>query len=107
MLKENEVVLVYANKIKKLLGANYMEETDEVLREIVEEITSIACDISNREWNDEKLFPYISKAVRAEYLARGAEGLLSNTEGSISNSFEDIVDKMRSNIIKNGVRRLK
>lgn len=106
MLKDNEVVFVYANKIKKLLGANYREETDEVLRDIVKEISSIACDVANRECDDEKLFPYISKAVRAEYLIRGAEGLLSNTEGSISNSFEDIVDKMRSNMIKNGVRRL-
>lgn len=80
MLKENEVVLVYANQIKRLLGANYREETDEVLREIVEEITSIACDVSHREWSDKKLFPYISKAVRAEYLTRGAEGLLSSGE---------------------------
>lgn len=107
MLKKSEVTLVYLSKIKPILGANYAPNTDEVLKEIIEEITSIACDISNRESNDKKLFPYISKAVRAEYLTRGAEGLLSNSEGSISNSFEDIIDKMRSNIIKNGVRRLK
>ncbi len=107
MLKKNEVILDYLSRIKPILGANYVENTDEVLKKLIEEITSIACDISNRECNDEKLFPYISKAVRSEYLTRGAEGLLSNVEGSISNSFEDIVDKMRSNMIKNGVRRLK
>ena len=101
------MVWIYLSRIKLILGANYVENTDEVLKRIIEEIVSIACDISNRQNNDEKLFPYISKAVRAEYLTRGAEGLLSNTEGSISNSFEDIIDKMRSNIIKNGVRRLK
>ena len=106
MLKKNEVTLVYLGRIKPILGANYVKDTDEVLKKIIEEITSIACDISKRESNDEKLFPYISRAVRAEYLTRGAEGLLSNSEGSISNSFEDIIDKMRSNIIKNGVRRL-
>lgn len=94
-------------KIKANLGANYTENTDTVLQDIIDEITSIACDISNRNKDDEKLFPYINKAVKAEYLTRGAEGLLSNTEGGISNSFEDIIDKMRSNIIKNGVRRLR
>lgn len=94
-------------KIKANLGANYIDYTDDVLQNIIDEITSIACDISNRNKDDKKLFPYISKAVKAEYLTRGSEGLLSNTEGGISNSFEDIVDKMRSNIIKNGVRRLK
>lgn len=107
MLKENEVSIVYLGKIKPILGANYIENTDEVLLEIIEEITSIACDISNRKSNDKKLLPYINKAVRSEYLARGAEGLLSKSEGSQSSSFEDIIDKMRSNIIKNGVRRLK
>lgn len=107
MPKESEMGFVYLSRIKLILGANYLEDTDEVLREIIRTMTSVACDVSNRECNDERLFPYINKAVRAEYLARGAEGLLSNSEGSISNSFEDIVEKMRSNIVKNGVRRLK
>lgn len=106
MLKKDEVTLVCLSKIKPILGANYIENTDEALKEIIEEITPIACHISSRECNDEKLFPYISKAVRSEYLTRGAEGLLSRTEGSESSQFEDIIEKMRSNIIKNGVRRL-
>lgn len=99
--------MAYLSRIKLILGENYRETSDDVLQEIVKEMTSVACDIANRDWDDERLFPYISKAVRAEYLARGAEGLLSNSEGSISNSFEDIVDKMRCNIVRNGVRRLK
>jgi len=107
MKKKSDLILIYLNKIKPILGANYIEDTDEVLQEIIQEIMSIACDISNRNYDDEKLFPYISKAVRAEYLVRGAEGLTSNSEGSISNSFDDIIEKMRSNITKNGVRRLK
>lgn len=94
-------------QIKKNLGVNYVESTDEVLQDIIDDITSIACDISNRNQNDLKLSPYIKKAVKSEYLARGAEGILSRTEGSVSTSFENIVDKMRNDIIKNGVRRLK
>lgn len=92
-------------EIKKNLGANYIENTDDVLQDIIKDITSIACDISNR--NDEKLNPYIKTAVKSEYLARGAEGLTSRGEGSESSSFEDIINKMRNDIVKNGLRRLK
>ena len=94
-------------KIKANLGANYIKYTDDVLQDIIDDITSIACNISNRQKDDDKLIPYIKKAVKSEYLARGAEGLISKSEGSMSSSFEDIIDKMRSNIIKNGVRRMK
>ena len=93
-------------KIKSDLGANYRNDED-VLKDILEEVTSIASDISNRPKNDEKLFPYIKKAVKAEYLARGAEGLTSRNEGSVSSSFEDIMDKLRNNFIKSGLRRIK
>ena len=98
-----------ANNIDKIiadLGANYKNDKD-VLEDILEQVTSIASDISNRQKDDEKLFPYIKKAVKAEYLARGAEGLTSRNEGSMSSSFEDIVDKLRNNIIKSHLRRMK
>lgn len=97
------------NKIIADLGANYKEdkEDQEVLSEILEEVTSIASDISNRQKNDEKLFPYIKKAVKAIYLSRGAEGLTSRGEGSISSSYEDIIEKLRNDIIKSGLRRIK
>ena len=94
-------------QIKKNLGANYKENTDDVLQDIIDDITSIACDNSNRKKDDEKLFPYIKKAVRSEYLARGAEGLLSRNEGSISSSYKDIVEELRNNIIKSGLRRIR
>ena len=94
-------------QIKKNLGANYKENTDDILQDIIDDITSIACDNSNRKKDDERLFPYIKKAVRSEYLARGAEGLLSRNEGSISSSYKDIVEELRNNIIKSGLRRIR
>nr|DAL53641.1 MAG TPA_asm: tail connector protein [Bacteriophage sp.] len=94
-------------QIKKNLGANYKENTDGILQDIIDDITSIACDNSNRKKGDTKLFPYIKKAVRSEYLARGAEGLLSRNEGSISSSYKDIVEELRNNIIKSGLRRIR
>ena len=104
--KQEKTESTNIEKIIQDLSANYREDK-EVLEDILENMTSIACDISNRKADDEKLFPYIKKAVKAEYLARGNEGLTSRTEGSISSSYEDIVQTMRNNIIKNGVRRLK
>lgn len=97
------------NNIDKIiadLGANYKED-EEVLEEILEEVSSIASDISNREKKDVKLFPYINKATKAIYLSRGSEGIASRNEGSLSSSFEDIVDKLRNDIIKSGLRRIK
>lgn len=93
------------DKIIADLGANYREDK-EVLEEILEEVNSIASDISNNK-NKEQLFPYVKKAVKAIYLNRGSEGLQSRGEGSMSSSFEDIIDKLRNDIIKNGLRRLK
>lgn len=94
------------DKIVADLGANYKEDK-EVLTNILEEVSSIASDISNRQKDDEKLFPYIKKATKAIYLSRGAEGLTNRNEGSISTSFEDIIDKLRNDIIKSGLRRIK
>lgn len=93
------------DKIIDDLGANYQNDR-EVLKEILEEVNSIAFDISNNK-NTEKLFPYVKKAVKAIYLCRGAEGLQNRNEGSISSSYEDILDKLRNDIIKSGLRRIK
>ena len=94
-------------QIKANLGENYFDNTDEVLQDIIEDMTSIACHISNRKKDDEELFPYIKKAVRSEYITRGAEGLLSRSEGSISSSYDNIVQKMRNDIVKNHLRKVK
>lgn len=89
------------------LGANFQKGTEDVLQKIIDRMTSIASNTSNRNKDDEKLIPYIENASRSEYLTRGAEGLLSRTEGSISSSYKDIIKEMRTNIICDGVRRLK
>lgn len=86
------------------LGANYIKGTEDIIRDIIEDMTSIACNASNRNKEDTKIFPYVKKAVISEYNARGAEGLLSRNEGSISNSFNDIEKKLRIDIAS--IRRL-
>ena len=91
-------------QIKQRLGANYIEDTDNIIRDIIADMTSIACDASNRNKDDEKLIPYIKKAVISEYLCRGAEGLLSRNEGSVSSTFNDIEKKLRIDV--STIRRL-
>ena len=95
------------DKIINDLGANYNSKDEEVLEDILNEVSSIASNISNRNADDEKLYPYIKKAVKSEYLRRGAEGMQSTSESGVSSSFEDVIDKMRNDIVKNGLRRLK
>ena len=95
------------DKIINDLGANYNKKDEEVLEDILNEVSSIASNISNRKAEDEKLYPYIKKAVKGIYLNRGAEGMQSTSESGVSSSFEDIIDKMRNDIVKNGLRRMK
>lgn len=92
-------------QIKNRLGANYIENTDNIINDIIEDMTSIACDASNRNKDDKKLIPYIKKAVISEYNSRGAEGLLSRNEGSVSSSFNDIEKKLRTDLVS--IRLLK
>ena len=84
--------------IKERLGANYINGTDDIIEDIISDVTDIASHASNRDEDDEKLVPYIKKAVISEYLARGAEGLTSRSEGSVSSSFNDIEAKLRKDV---------
>lgn len=85
-------------QIKERLGANYIEGTDNIIQDIIADMTSIACDASNRKETDKQLFPYIKKAVISEYNARGAEGLLSKVESGVSSTFNDIEKKLRIDV---------
>lgn len=94
-------------KLIDRLGANFQQGTENVLEDIAEDITPIAFSISNRRQTEEnlnKLYPFIKKAIISEYIARGTEGMLARAEGSVSNTYIDIIDKMEKDIIKSGLR---
>ena len=93
------------DKIIEDLGANYREADEDILQDIINDVTSIASNISNRSKTDEKLYPYIKTAVKSIYLARGGEGIGSITESGKSLSFIDSIEKMRNDIIKAGLRK--
>lgn len=95
------------SKIIADLGANYKASDSEVLDEIITEVQNIASNISHTNASSNgALIPYMTQAVKAMYLTRGAEGLNSRGEGSISNGFQDIIQKLRNDIVTNGLRRV-
>lgn len=101
-MTEDEIKRKILDNVTRNLANNYRDDVD-TLREIIDNVSCMALSISNRK----SLFtlePEISQCVIAEYLRRGAEGSSSISEGGHSISFEDNIEKMRNNIIKNGKR---
>ena len=90
--------------IKRDLAENYRGD-DKVLLDIIDEVSTVALSLSNNK--SDEINPYIMKCVKAEYLARGGEGLKGLSEGGKSSTFEDNIETLRNNIIKNGLRHIK
>lgn len=86
-------------KIIMDLSDNFKTGDEEIIEEYVKLYGTIASNISNRKVDDEKLYPYIYNAVKAAYIRRGGEGKASETVGSISESYEDIEDKLKKDVI--------
>ena len=103
MIEEIENIKI---NLKNRLGANFIEETEEILLDIFKEMSSIASNVSHLKKGDKRLYPYIKDAVIAKYFRLGSEGMNSKSEGSQSSSFIDIEEKLRNDIIKAGLRRL-
>lgn len=87
------------------LGANYNESDSSVLNTLIADVTTIATEVTNLIATDDRLVPFIKKAVKSEYLCRGAEGVKSRSEGSISASYGDITDTLRNDLIRSGLRK--
>lgn len=96
------------NEIISELGDNYNTEDNNVLQLILDEVTANALTISNREestLNKELLKREIKTCVKGIYLQRGAEGLNNLSERGTSSNFNDCIDKLRNDIIRNGKRK--
>lgn len=94
-----EIIQSIINK----LGSNYRDDRD-VLEDIYQEMTFIASDASHRKVNDTKLIPYIKNATIEKYLRRGKEGTTGYSEGSESETYIDIEEKLRKDVIH--IRRI-
>lgn len=93
--------------IQRDLGANYRDDEEE-LAEIFEQVYSLASSFSNQSRiKENRAFDLIvSKAIKAIYLSRGAEGISSKTEGSITTSFNNAINEMKNDIITLGLRKV-
>lgn len=85
--------------LKKDLDINYHDTDDEIVTMLTEHYLQIASDASNRKITDEKLIPYVFKAVKSAYLRRGDEGSTSSNEGGLSSSYIDIEEKLRKDVL--------
>lgn len=97
------------DNIKLDLGDNYTETTDELLQQIIDDVTANALFISNRantEDNVDFLAPEIKECVKVIYMQRGVEETKSASESGRSLSLKDAIDELRMNIVKNGKRLL-
>ena len=96
------------NEIISELGDNYNSDDENVLNNILEEVTANALTISNLDnnaKNQEYLKQEIKSCVKGIYLQRGSEGLKSLNQSGTSSSFNDCIEKLRNDIIRNGKRR--
>lgn len=88
--------------IKSDLGANYNENDENSKKVIIDAIKDykiVASNESHRKKDDELLIPYIKEAVVSAYLRRGKEGSLSNSEGGMSDTYVDIKEKLRKDVL--------
>lgn len=99
--------------IKLDLGANFKDDS-QVLENLFDEVLNDALFISNRKTlyeTDEKqldvLASNIRRCVKTIYLQRGAEDVTSSSTSGISNTFDDAIERMKADIIKQGKRLLK
>lgn len=96
------------NEIINELGDNYNSDDASVLNDILEEVIANALTISNCE-NSAKNINFLKQeiktCVKGIYLQRGSEGLEKLSQSGINSSFNDCMDKLRNDIIRNGKRR--
>lgn len=93
------------NDIIKDLGAYYSSEDEQVLVNILEEVTTNALSLSNQE-KVNNLKQEIKECVKSMYLRRGTEHNNNLSANGESTNFIDPMEELRNNIIKNGKRRI-
>lgn len=96
------------NNIISDLADNYKND-EEVLRGILNDTITNALFLSNRKNTDDNiriLSPEIKKATKGIYLQRGGEGTKGISEMGTSNTFENPLEELEKDIVRNGKRRV-
>ena len=98
------------NEVISDLGANYNSDDMSVLNNILEDVIADALMVSNRsetENNLNILKSNIKKATKSVYLLRGAEDVRSNSQSGLSNTYDDVMETMLKDIIRQNKRVLR
>lgn len=98
--------------IKEDLGANYNSDDVTLLESIYNEVVDNALRFSNRIFKSNKetqvdvLASEIRRCVKTIYLSRGAEDVSSKSQSGLTSTYDDAMERMRNDIVKNGKRVL-
>ena len=101
---ENQILL----EIIADLADNYKNDLA-VLQSILSDTITNALFLSNRKNTDDNiriLKSEIKKATKSIYLQRGGEGTTGLNENGTSSSFENALEVLEKDIVKNGKRRV-
>jgi len=93
-------------QIIRQLGDNYDRNDNQVLIDLIDEVTYSALSFTNRKSIDIGMENIIKRAVIAKYLQRGGEGSTSLNELGASSSFYDPIEKMQQELLKEGKRKI-
>lgn len=91
-------------EIIRQLGDNYDRADNQVLLDLINEVTYSALSFTNRTKLDKSMEAIVKRCVIAKYLQRGGEGSNSLNELGASSSFYDPIEKMQQELLKEGKR---
>jgi len=102
-----EVKKIVFEEIKNDLSDNYQIADGKVLTEILDDVIELALHLSNRKpnANNLKLLKIeIKRTTKTIYLQRGKEDVTSISESGRSSNFDNAIETLSKNIIKNRKR---
>lgn len=94
------------DKIIRQLGDNYDRIDNQVLIDLIDEVQHSALSFTNRTKTDDTIDEIIKRCVVAKYLQRGGEGSTSLNELGANSSFYDPIERMKTELINEGKRKI-
>lgn len=104
-------------QIVRDLGVNFNSEDGNVLHDLIDDVVEDALIMSNRdarattetakEAQVTVLASNIKKAVKTLYLQRGIEDVKSNSQSGLSNTYDDAMESMLRDIVRQNKRVLR
>ena len=94
------------DQVIRQLGDNYDRNDNQVLLDLINEVTYSALSFTNRTKLDKSMESIVKRCVIAKYLQRGGEGSMSLNELGTSSSFYDPIERMQQELLKEGKRKI-